>query len=767
MATSSKVYKSFENFLGLDLRSSDLLRKKGAATVVENALYRETGALSKRKGYQHQIKSEPATGDFVSNGLFTFEDVNQTTGAVTKVLVGVGEEGYTKSTEDLTLTYSGSGTGTYTLKLNSVTSNFELILMTDATADLTIDLGTGKGVGDKTITTLKTAVDADADWALSAPSAVGSEMAAFLPLAQDILVSTTALLTSTYWLKMTTPGSYVNPFTLHKAEENNTNFENASFADLNNVLYMSNGFDVLHKYDGTRLYKAGIPKATIVSATGSHDGAGVIYDYKVTYEYTDAKSNFIEGIASLVTTDIQTAALGTSTITVTVDDIAATTGYDTDSSNLKVNLWRTIDYTGSVAGLYYLVETKANTAGTSLVFTDNNTDATIQGGTQFVRPIKEHGLPPLGKYLTVVGNTLVISGKNDASRTVFFSDIDSPEAFPAGDNAFDVSASVSGLGVLNNILHVFKGTSISSVSGELTDATSYAVNEASNEGIGCAAHHTIKELNRELWFLSDEGVFSISNEGLTPRSDAIKPKFTGVNTFAFKQAVAFNWTKEDKYLLFMPTLSNDSGDRISSSDASSEIFVYDYFRQAWLEWSNFNMMGGITLFNQEIWILRKVTSTTAVPDSEVSKLLNTGTEQDYADHELAITFSYATHWETLGEPSIWKKFLRIKLHSLDTSLNTFESDTFDLTVRTQHNYKLDTVATLTIDFSGGAEGYGIGDYGQFPWGESRLFSNKNKLASKKVKSHRITFTNNTAHENVLISGYELEVVTPYNLTIKE
>ena len=41
------------------------------------------------------------------------------------------------------------------------------------------------------------------------------------------------------------------------------------------------------------------------------------------------------------------------------------------------------------------------------------------------------------------------------------------------------------------------------------------------------------------------------------------------------------------------------------------------------------------------------------------------------------------------------------------------------------------------------------------------------LSFNKVKAHRLTFENNTTHENVLISGYELELVTPYATMIKE
>ena len=770
MAASPKLYKAFTNFLGLDLRSSDLLREKGAATELENMVYRDTGAMSKRKGFQYKIRGDQTalSNGYVSNGLFKWDDVDQNTGAITEKLIGVGTLGWLKSEEELTLTYSGSGSASYTLKLNPVTSEFEMILSVDGDVTNTIDLGTGRLPSDLAISQLGTAINALTDWALSAPVSVGAEKAAFLPIKIQQIVATTTPITVSFWSKLAMPGTYADPFALHVAKENELNFENASFADLNNVLYISNGYDVLHKYDGTRLYKAGLPAATIVSVVEETAGVATVYDYKATYEYTDAKGNFIEGITSGVVTANNNAAIGASpnSVTITVDDLGATSGYDTNSTNLKVNLWRTIDYTGSVPGLFYQVESKANTVGTSLVFTDVTVDADLQDNLQFVDPIKEHGLPPLGKYLAVVGNQLIISGKVDQSRTTFYSDIDSPEYFPAGDNAFDVNASVTGIGNLGNTLFVFKNTSISSVTGSLPD-DNFAVDEASQEGIGCSAYHTIQEVGGTLWFLSPEGVYSISNEGLTPLSESIKPKFITPNNYAFKQAVAINWTKEDKYVLFIPTLSQATGNRISSDDDTSDIFVYDYFRKSWLKWNMYNMMGGAAVLDNELWKMRRVTNPTANPDSQISKVLNEATEQDYADHENAITFTYATHWEALNDPSVWKKFLRIKVHSIDTSLDTFESDAFTLTITGQVNYLLDNVSSITMDFSGGSEGWGIGPWGEFRWGESRLLSLKNKLASSKVKAHRLTFQNTTTHENVLISGYELELVTPYNTMIKE
>ena len=51
-----KIAKYFQNMKGLDLRVSDLLRSPDAATGAVNSIYRQTGALSKRPGYQIKTK---------------------------------------------------------------------------------------------------------------------------------------------------------------------------------------------------------------------------------------------------------------------------------------------------------------------------------------------------------------------------------------------------------------------------------------------------------------------------------------------------------------------------------------------------------------------------------------------------------------------------------------------------------------------------------------------------------------------------------------
>ena len=64
------ISKYYQNILGLDLRVSDLLRDTGAATEAKNIMYRQTGALSKRPGYQ--IRTDKGVG---GSSLIKFNNV--------------------------------------------------------------------------------------------------------------------------------------------------------------------------------------------------------------------------------------------------------------------------------------------------------------------------------------------------------------------------------------------------------------------------------------------------------------------------------------------------------------------------------------------------------------------------------------------------------------------------------------------------------------------------------------------------------------------
>jgi hypothetical protein len=72
-----------------------------------------------------------------------------------------------------------------------------------------------------------------------------------------------------------------------------------------------------------------------------------------------------------------------------------------------------------------------------------------------------------------------------------------------------------------------------------------------------------------------------------------------------------------------------------------------------------------------------------------------------------------------------------------------------------------------MDFTGGALGWGNSPWNDFPWGDNRLSAIASKLNNKKAKALRLVINNNELNKNILISGYEYEIVVPYSARIKE
>ena len=820
-----RLKKSFNNILGVDLRVSDLLRSDGAATDVDNVMYRQTGALSKRKGFQY--KTPKSNG---GSGLIKYNNIDISTGVITEELLTVDDDLNIYTTSTFTITYTGSNTAYYDMYLNAADSKFYFDIYDNNSRVLNADLGTGEGASDTTVSALVSTINGLTNFTCSVTGSP-TNPAAFIDIATNTSISSSGTTVNFYdWTAVTTPNGYTTPFSTHWAARNDTDFELVTHATVNDVLFIANGYDELHKYDGNRVYRAGLPTPATPSAAdiaGTTFSAGEVYQYKYIYEYTDAKGNILTGNLSAAYS--HTVGAGTNDIDVTVSNLQEDQGFNTDQavvngaqnsvntitvdaghdlqvndnvylydgststyvsrkvtatasttitingnavdvadnaviSCLKIYLYRTTDG----GSLYYLVTELINdTDNNTQTYTDQTADGSL--GAEFTPPVKERDLPPKARYIDVWRGQLVLTGDRENVNKVYYSDIESPEYFPQPANEFLVAAKLgggnTGLKVLDNTLFVFKPESVITVSGDFgTDV--FRVDTFSDEGIGCIAHATIKEIGGRVWFLGNKGVYSASSDNIRLESNPIEPKFSETS-FNTKQAVSFHWIDRDMYVLLLPVISTDG----SSEDyfgSTSVILVYDKFRQAWLEWSSFNFLGGMAEFNDEIYISgRRLDPADSAAKNYHAKILETGTEADYADHENAISFTYKSHWEALGEPSVFKKFLRLKLLSLDGSINDFETDDFSVDITTEHDYLPSTVSSLTLDMSGGSAGWGAGAWGSFPWGEARLEAKGSKLASKKAKSLRVIFANSNLKENVLISGYELEIAAPYDMAIKE
>lgn len=823
------IGKYFDNFKGIDLRVSDLKREQGAATSSKNVTLRKTGALTKRKGKQF---SNRTTG---GSGLFNFIDFqdDSSTIAFEEQLITADDNVHRQLTEQFNITYTGTESAYYDMVLNATTNSFYFDVYDNNVRVLNLDLGTGRETAFITIATLISNIDGLTNFDCTTSSGYDTEPSAFVPINLNITIPITSGVDIDFyaWEQVATPETALNPLSIHYSNKDDSDFRTLSSTIVNNTMYLSGEGSPMIKYDGTRAYKAGISASLVAPSLVSAGSAGAlsgIYKYKFTYEVFDANGNIIESDAS---PELITSSLSSKRVSLTVPTTVPASGFNTDigtvsgaststtitmtnphyikkfdtiamfnnttsvferhkvlsitsttavidstvntqigdkiAASISIRLYRT----KSGGNLFYALDELVNDSGSAtMAYVDNVVDSSL--GDIYVDPFttREIGLSGC-KYSAIWRGLQITTGQYDTPNTVYFSDIESPEYFPAFNNSFDIvtrsGKPITGVKSLDNALYIFTEDAIIVVTGDLT-AGSFVVDTFSDEGIGCTAHATIQEIDGELWFLSSSGIYSISQKGLMEKSSKISPEFHIGSAFNFDQAISFNWIDQRQFVLCMPvTLEDGSGDQYTSV-TSSKIFVYDRFWESWNEWNSFDFTGGIVEYRNKIFLgSRDVDIPTGTVKRHTSKIHNTGLTYDYADHTEAIDFTYKTHWETLGEPSMFKKYRRIKIYALDASLDDFESQDFTLSCSVENDYAAVAVSDIVFDFGGGSAGWGNSSWGSFPWGEVRLFNLKHKLNQKKSKAARIVFNNSTVNENVLISGYELDIAVPYRTEIKE
>lgn len=824
---SDLIKKQFNNFLGLDLKSSDINRSDDYSSTMRNAQYQKDGDIEKRKGYKANAESK---GGF---GLFNYDRISPTDGSVNPELLSVNTDLHKRVTSTLNVTYTGSDPTCLLSVFFDITTDEYKCQILEGTS-LVLDVGIDKGFDEAspaTLESLRVLIDALADFTATI-TGVTTIPAAFLDVIRthDLTVSALAL-DAGGWEKVNS--TVTDPFLGSETNKADGDYENVSSVQLANIMYLSNGYNEVQKYDGQTVYRAGLPEPAI--PTTALVGGGALtgtYRHAIRYVQKDAVLNLVEGaISDDSTPDLTPAA---QSIDVTLTNIIAGSGFNTNcgivagaqvtvntitvddgsggshtlksgdtayffdsisagyveraitsvaattitiagaavtvsdnsviSNNLRIQVYRNQN-----GGLfkYLSAEIPNDSFNATQVYNDNVTDANL--GIQFIEPLVDRGLPPKGRYLASFNSQLVVGGQIGSEDQINWSDVVNPEYFPIGNNLrldTDGREKVTGIGQTNEAFAVFKETSIDILGGEIE--TNNIRREVLTKDVGCVAHASIQEVQGRLFFLSDRGVFSIVSGQLpTEESFRIEPEFKqeGIATsdrFISKRAVGVNHREDQKYILYLPVESTSGGDVESTS--ASRIFAFDYFRSAWLEWNAMNMAGGAVIHNNSLYFTeRRLSGFTSNVDHILYKQMSTDDAFDYMDHDTPIDFSYGSNWIHLGEPSVFKHLIRLKVHALTSTKN----NSFDLTVKGEKDFIDDfTIFNFPLDLTGSALGYGISAYGVAPYGDISKQSAKHKI-NKKFQSIRLKFENNVGQENVNITGYELDFATPYKLEIKD
>ena len=158
--------------------------------------------------------------------------------------------------------------------------------------------------------------------------------ASFIQILEATIVPSNTIYTLDYWywVQVNTtiipPTTKIVPFpgSANINFQNSQQYENASMAAYDDVIYIANGWDFPQKYDGQTVYRTGMPiggrPSVIDDTTGFISKPFVVtntYQYATTYEQIDARGHILEGEIS----EVWNYAAGLTT-TPTASDVTVT-----------------------------------------------------------------------------------------------------------------------------------------------------------------------------------------------------------------------------------------------------------------------------------------------------------------------------------------------------------------------------------------------------------------------------------------------------------
>jgi len=632
----------------------------------------------------------------------------------------------------------------------------------------------------------------------------------------------------------------------------------ADWAEINNIVYISKEDKDLLKYDGHRIYKAGLP-GTYTSGMVFIGGAGTInpggpstFNIKYTFEFehTDKQGNIVisdgsfydfddspgtfpadskiqgiiyavfqnvEGFAVSLTSDIDgfnsvyaevttrfpvaaktTSASLPSNDTVTIDVSVGHTveigdsvylrhtiaGFDsvladspedllwesfkvigtaptnitvdnpknlavfvklrvgtfegvTNISSILMNVYRADNGgIGALGESFYFESLGIRIDSSFSIKYEDTGDSELVTADPYITPELINIPPNQGKYIEYHKGLLMQAGvrsritKTDGSfffknreHELFYSSTDGfagLENFVLGGNSLiigdDSEGPITAIHSHNDFLIVFKKRGIHYISGNLFTGA-FRVDKLHGSEVGCFSHGSIQEVMGSVFFLSERGIYATVGGGspkeitqsITPYFlDGLIDKTRATSTYVFR---------EQKYYLFVPFVTPPGG----------RMFVFDVEYQSWLVW-DVRAEGGLSYYKDSLY---------AAHDNELIREQVTKTDSYLSG--AAINAYIFSHFEHLGEPSIYKKFINIKVFSLNNINYTLTIESFkdwvDSTVKT--NSTIDFTATQRFD-------------------KVKVLAGDNKAHSFAVK-----FSNNVVGEDIGITGWELEYETPY------
>lgn len=162
--------------------------------------------------------------------------------------------------------------------------------------------------------------------------------AAFLQILEPVIIDSNNSYSIDYWYWDVCDFTMNPPFpgSANIEYQNSPDFENASMAVFDDVIYVANGWDYPQKFDGQTVYRAGMPEG-IRPVPTDNTGAAItpfspadVYEYAINYEQVDALGHIVEGELSPIRS--HTVGGSAAAIDVAVTNIQPSTGWNTNGA---------------------------------------------------------------------------------------------------------------------------------------------------------------------------------------------------------------------------------------------------------------------------------------------------------------------------------------------------------------------------------------------------------------------------------------------------
>lgn len=445
------------------------------------------------------------------------------------------------------------------------------------------------------------------------------------------------------------------------------------------------------------------------------------------------------------------------------------------SANLRIRVLRNKTSAITPSVFYIVVELPNNPFALKTFYTDSTIDDDLED--LWEPNASDRSLPPKAKYLSTFQNLLFTAGDPENQTILSWSDIDGPEYFPSDTNKERIGGSgniITGHGPNGSVFSCFTKRSTNVGSGTFGDGN-YRFEEKSLS-IGCSAHASISQVEGYTTWWSDRGPYMMSqgqvpqpigaselgDSRISPVMNQIGYEFNDTSQplfFRSKRIISINWLPEKKLIFYIPAETVTDGNR--RPNTNSRLYVYDYTRDAWLVWDTLNMSGGAILYKDEFYFMGRRADQSGLTVANLSRMHNLNDQWDYEDNDSLIKWEYSPQWEALGQPAVFKKFLEMRIYTIEE----LDNIVFDILVRQEINYQRDaSVAEFSLALDG--TGYGMSSYGVESYGDKIPPAIKHELARIKAQSMRLRFINELHQANSVVSGWEILVAAPYREEFK-